>query len=142
MQIATTGLVLRQVKVGEADRILTILTPDLGDHIRPRPGAVMRMKKPAVQCHRACSATQNFPCPAAAATYFVDAAQIKNVFHGVSATVEGMALASLYGGDRHAELSPAPAEGEADAQLRLLLNCLYMLSEQKLPMCGMLKADL
>ena len=30
MQIATTGLVLRQVKVGEADRILTILTPDLG----------------------------------------------------------------------------------------------------------------
>ena len=30
MQVATTGLVLRQVKVGEADRILTILTPDLG----------------------------------------------------------------------------------------------------------------
>lgn len=39
MQIATTGLVLRQVKVGEADRILTILTPDLGSY-RPRPGAV------------------------------------------------------------------------------------------------------
>ena len=30
MQTATTGLVLRQVKVGEADRIITILTPELG----------------------------------------------------------------------------------------------------------------
>ena len=30
MQIATTGLVLRQVKLGEADQILTLLTPDLG----------------------------------------------------------------------------------------------------------------
>ena len=29
-QTATTGLVLRQVKVGEADQILTLLTPDLG----------------------------------------------------------------------------------------------------------------
>ena len=39
MQVATTGLVLRQVKVGEADRILTILTPDLGV-CRRRPAAV------------------------------------------------------------------------------------------------------
>ena len=30
MQISTSGLVLRQVKVGEADQILTILTPDRG----------------------------------------------------------------------------------------------------------------
>lgn len=40
MQVATTGLVLRQVKVGEADRILTILTPDLGVECRRRPAAV------------------------------------------------------------------------------------------------------
>ena len=30
MPIATMGLVLRQVRVGEADQILTLLTPDLG----------------------------------------------------------------------------------------------------------------
>ena len=30
MQVATTGLVLRQDKVGEADRSLTSLTPDRG----------------------------------------------------------------------------------------------------------------
>lgn len=40
MQVATTGLVLRQVKVGEADRILTILTPDLGVVSARRPAAV------------------------------------------------------------------------------------------------------
>ena len=48
MQIATTGLVLRQVKVGEADRILTILTP--GGHIGLGPGQSAD-EKPAVQCH-------------------------------------------------------------------------------------------
>ena len=68
--------------------------------------------------------------------YFVDAAQIKKVFYGISATVEGMALAS-YMAEIALELSPAPPE--ADAQLRLLLNCLYMLSERRYP-CAQLKA--
>lgn len=45
MQIATTGLVLRQVKVGEADRILTILTPDLGVISASARGS-LRMKSP------------------------------------------------------------------------------------------------
>ena len=30
MQLVTPGLVLREVKVGESDRILTILTPEHG----------------------------------------------------------------------------------------------------------------
>ena len=49
------------------------------------------------------------------------------MFHGISATIEGMALAS-YMAEIAMELAPAPPE--ADAQLRLLLNCLYMLSER------------
>jgi DNA repair protein RecO (recombination protein O) len=60
--------------------------------------------------------------------YFVDNAQVKKVFHGISATIEGMALAS-YMAEIAMELAPAPPE--ADAQLRLLLNCLYMISEHK-----------
>ena len=60
---------------------------------------------------------------------------MKKVFHGISATVEGMALAS-YMSEIAMELSPAPPE--ADAQLRLLLNCLYMVSEKKYP-CAQLK---
>lgn len=68
--------------------------------------------------------------------YFVDTAQVKKVFHGISASIEGMALAS-YMAEIAAELSPAPPE--ADAQLRLLLNCLYMISERHYP-CAQLKA--
>ena len=128
MQIATTGLVLRQVKVGEADRILTILTPDLGVISASARGS-LRMKSPLF------SATglfcySEFSLSSGRSHFFVDAAQIKKVFHGVSATVEGMALAS-YMAEIAMELSPTPAEGEADAQLRLLLNCLYMISEHK-----------
>ena len=54
----------------------------------------------------------------------------------MSASFEGMALAS-YMAEIAAELSPAPPE--ADAQLRLLLNCLYMISERHYP-CAQLKA--
>ncbi len=43
------GLVLRAVKVGEADQILTVLTPERGAvSIRPRQSAA---EKQAVQCH-------------------------------------------------------------------------------------------
>ena len=128
MPIATTGLILRQIKVGEADRILTILTPDLGVISASAKGS-MRLK------NKLFSATglfcySEFSLTSGRSHYFIDTAQIKNVFHGISATVEGMGLAS-YMAEIAAELSPAPPESEA--QLRLLLNCLYMLSEQKRP---------
>ena len=126
MPIATTGLILRQIKVGEADRILTILTPDLGVISASAKGS-MRLK------NKLFSATglfcySEFSLTSGRSHYFIDTAQIKNVFHGISATVEGMGLAS-YMAEIAAELSPAPPESEA--QLRLLLNCLYMLSEKK-----------
>ena len=128
MPIATTGLILRQVKVGEADRILTILTPDLGVISASAKGS-LRLK------NKLFSATglfcySEFSLTSGRSHYFIDTAQIKNVFHGISASVEGMGLAS-YMAEIAGELSPAPPESEA--QLRLLLNCLYMLSEQKRP---------
>lgn len=128
MQIATTGLILRQVKVGEADRILTILTPDLGVISASAKGS-MRLK------NRLFSATglfcySEFSLTSGRSHYFIDTAQVKNVFHGISNTVEGMGLAA-YMAEIASELSPAPPE--AEGQLRLLLNCLYMLSEGKRP---------
>ena len=128
MPIATMGLILRQIKVGEADRILTILTPDLGVISASAKGS-MRLK------NKLFSATglfcySEFSLTSGRSHYFIDTAQIKNVFHGISATVEGMGLAS-YMAEIAAELSPAPPESEA--QLRLLLNCLYALSKLDLP---------
>ena len=129
MPIATTGLILRQIKVGEADRILTILTPDLGVISASAKGS-MRLK------NKLFSATglfcySEFSLTSGRSHYFIDTAQIKNVFHGISATVEGMGLAILYG--RDCQPSFRLRRRKSEAQLRLLLNCLYMLSEQKRP---------
>lgn len=128
MQISTMGLVLRQVKVGEADSILTILTPDLGViSASAKRNLQLRSKLfsgTSLFCY------SEFGLTSGRSHYFVDSAQVQKIFHGISATIEGMALAS-YMAEVVMELSPSPPE--AEAQLRLLLNCLYMISEGKRP---------
>ena len=102
MQVATTGLVLRQVKVGEADRILTILTPDLGVVSASARGS-LRMKS-ALFSATGLFCYSEFTLTSGRSHYFVDTAQVKKVFHGISASIEGMALAS-YMAEIAAELS-------------------------------------
>ena len=92
MQTATTGLVLRQVKVGEADRIITILTPELGVVSASARGS-LRMKS-ALFSATGLFCYSEFTLSSGRSHYFVDNAQVKKVFHGISATIEGMALAS------------------------------------------------
>ena len=96
--------------MGEADRILTILTPDLGVVSASARGS-LRMKSALFSatglfCYSGIHAHQR------AQHYFVDTAQVKKVFHGISASIEGMALAS-YMAEIAAELSPAPPEADA-----------------------------
>ena len=129
MPIATTGLVLRQIKVGEADRILTILTPDLGVISASAKGS-MRLK------NKLFSATGLF-----CYSEFSLTSGRSHVFHRYRAGQKRVSWSfrqrwkawgwPLYMAEIAAELSPAPPE--AEAQLRLLLNCLYMISEQKRP---------
>lgn len=128
MQIATTGLVLHQVKVGEADQILTILTPDLGVISASAKGSLRLKNRLFSACGLFCYS--EFSLTSGRSHYFVDSAQIKKVFHGISDTVEGMCLAT-YMAEIAISLSPAPPE--ADAQLRLLLNSLYMIGTKRLP---------
>lgn len=129
MPIATTGLVLRQVKVGEADRILTILTPELGVVSASAKGSLRLKNKLFSACGLFCYS--EFVLNSGRTSYFVDSGQVKQVFHGLSQTVEGMSLAT-YLAEIAITLSPAPPE--AGQQLRLLLNCLYMISESKRPL--------
>lgn len=63
--------------------------------------------------------------------YTIREAEVRNVFHGISSTIEGMSLA-MYLAEMAAALSPTGEE--AAKELRLLLNCLYMISEGK-PTC-------
>lgn len=129
MRIATTGLVLRQVKVGEADQILTLLTPDLGVVSASAKGSLRLKNKLFSASGLFCYS--EFSLTSGRTHYFVDSAQVKKVFHGISESVEGMCLAT-YMVEIVLSLSPAPPE--ADAQLRLLLNSLYMIGQKKMPL--------
>lgn len=129
MQIATTGLVLRQVKLGEADQILTLLTPDLGVISASAKGSLRLKNKLFSASGLFCYS--EFSLTSGRSHYFVESAQVKKVFHGISESVEGMCLAT-YMAEIAIALSPAPPE--AEAQLRLLLNSLYMIGQKKLPM--------
>ena len=128
-QTATTGLVLRQVKVGEADQILTLLTPDLGVVSASARGSLRLKNKLFSACGLFCYS--EFVLTHGRSSYFVDSAQVKRVFHGLAQSVEGMALA-MYLAEIAVALSPAPPESQE--HLRLLLNCLYMISEGKHPL--------
>lgn len=129
MQTAMTGLVLRQVKVGEADQILTILTAEAGVISASARGSLRLKNKLFSACGLFCYS--EFTLTAGRSTYFVDNAQIKQSFHKLGQSVEGMALA-VYLAEIAVSLSPAPPE--AAEHLRLLLNCLYMISEGKRPL--------
>lgn len=128
-QTATTGLVLRQVKVGEADQILTILTPDLGVISASARGSLRPKNRLFSACGLFCYS--EFVITQGRSSYFVDSAQIKRSFYGLSRSVEGMSLA-MYLAEIAAALSPALPESAE--HLRLLLNTLYMISEGKRPL--------
>lgn len=64
-------------------------------------------------------------------TWFLEEAVPQKKFYGLSASIEGMSLA-MYMAELVTTMPPSPAE--AKAQLRLLLNCLYVIAEQKKPL--------
>lgn len=128
MQLVTPGLVLREVKVGESDRILTILTPEHGLLSCTAKGSLRLKSKLFSACGLFCYS--EFTLFAGRSLYRVDDAQVKNVFHGLADRLDAMALA-MYMAEIVLLLSPSGAEG--DVLLRLLLNSLYLLSEKHAP---------
>lgn len=125
MRMTTMGLVLRATKTGEADRALLILTPD---------GLVSAMAKGALRLkNKLFSGTglfcySEFTLFEGKSMFVVDSVDVRQVFWGIHESVEKMALA-MYFAELASTLSPTGQE--ADAQLRLLLNSLYFLSEDK-----------
>jgi len=129
MQINTMGLVLRAVRVGEADQILTVLTPGNGVLSASARGSLRLKNKLFSACGLFCYS--EFAITLGRKTNFIDSAAVSKVFHGLSKTVEGTALAA-YLSELTITLAPEPPES-ADC-LRLLLNTLYMTAEQKRPL--------
>ena len=122
----TTGLVLKETRYKESDRILTILTPGLGVISASAQSSLRLKSKLFSACGLFCYS--EFTLVPGRNMYTVREAEVKNVFHGISASIEGMSLA-MYLAELAAALTPTGQE--AEKELRLLLNCLYMISEGK-----------
>ena len=130
----TLGLVLKETRYKESDRILTILTPGLGVISASAQSSLRLKSKLFSACGLFCYS--EFTLVPGRNMYTVREAAVKNVFHGISSSIEGMSLA-MYLAEMAAALTPTGQE--AERELRLLLNCLYMLSERSYP-CRQLKA--
>ncbi len=127
--IVTPGLVLREIKYKESDRILTILTPGQGVISAMAKGSLRLKSKLFSSCGLFCySEFTLFP---GKNMYTVNEAQSKTVFHGLSHSVEAMSLA-MYMSEIAMMLTPS--QGEAETVLRLLLNSLYLAQKENAPL--------
>ena len=122
----TMGLVLKETRYREADRILTILTPKLGVITAMAANSLRLKSKLFSACGLFCYS--EFTLVPGRNMYTVREAEVQNIFHGVSSSIEGVSLA-MYLTEMAAALSPTGEE--AARELRLVLNSLYMISEHR-----------
>ena len=124
--IVTPGLVLKETRYKESDRIITLLTPGLGVISASAQSSLRLKSKLFSACGLFCYS--EFVLLPGRNMYTIREAEVRNVFHGISSTIEGMSLA-MYMAEMASALSPTG--DEAAKELRLLLNCFYMISEKK-----------
>lgn len=129
MQLTTMGIVVREVKTGENDRIISILTPQYGIISAAAKGSLRLKSKLFSSTGLFCYS--EFNLEDGYTIYRVKEAEVKEVFYGIRQSIEGMALA-MYCAELACVFSP---DGE-DAQevMRLLLNSFYFISEGKRPL--------
>ncbi len=128
-QMVTDGLVIRDFHIGEADRILTILTRKLGV-IRASARGARRMK------NSLSSATQllchsDFTLYKGREKYIIDEAEPLDLFMGVRSDLEKLALAQYFC-ELEETLAPREESGEeTELALRLALNALSFLETKR-----------
>ena len=128
MLIVTDALVIRSSEYGENDRLLTLLSPEHGRMQVIAKGA-RKMVSKQMQCAQLfCYA--NYELYEKRGMYWLRSGNIQSSFYRLSENLEAMALAHYLcdvAGDLCGE------EVGAESLLRLLLNCLYVLSEKDIP---------
>ena len=87
----TMGLVLKETRYREADRILTILTPKLGVITAMAANSLRLKSKLFSACGLFCYS--EFTLVPGRNMYTVREAEVQNIFHGVSSSIEGVSLA-------------------------------------------------
>ena len=101
--IVTPGLVLKETRYKESDRILTILTPELGVISASAQSSLRLKNKLFSACGLFCYS--EFVLLPGRNMYTIREAEVRNVFHGISSTIEGMSLA-MYMAEMASALSP------------------------------------
>ena len=128
LQITTDGIVLKSQDYKENDKLLTILTRELGVVFAVARGAKRLSSKMSASSNQ--FAFSNFVFFFNKDKYTVDSADSIDLFFGLNSDISKLALASYF-----CELSSlfAPENMPAEQYLKLLLNALFMLEKDKRP---------
>ena len=122
--IVTPGLVLKETRYKESDRIITILTPGLGVISASAQSSLRLKNKLFSACGLFCYS--EFVLLPGRNMYTVREAESKNVFHGIASSIEGMSLA-MYMAEMAAALSPTGEEAEKELfELRTMSECGFL----------------
>lgn len=124
-RFVTCGLVLRETVTRDADKILTVLTPDRGRLSVIARGARRKGSRVAAACQLL--AYSEMTLYEKGRWAMLDAADTIELFDGLRQDLTALSLAAYF-----AELTEAVSDGSGDV-LPLLLNALYALSALKKP---------
>lgn len=127
MSLTTTkGLIIKEQKVGEADRLVTILTEDLGIIRAFAPGA-LKIKSRNISATSLLSYSE-LTIYQSRDTYKINEARSKEIFFRLRDNIVNLSLAGYF---CELLMNLAPVFEPAGDYLRLTLNCLYLLCEKK-----------
>lgn len=127
MSLTTTnGLIIKEQKVGESDRLVTILTADLGLIRAFAPGA-LKFKSKNISSTSLLSYSE-LSIYQSRDTYKINSARSIEIFFGLRDDIANLSLAGYF---CELLMNLAPQYEPADNYLKLMLNCLYLLCEKK-----------
>lgn len=126
MKFITNGLIIKEQNIGEKDKLVTVLTESHGI-VKGFAHGAKDIK------NQKCAATgllcySRLTLHKSKDSYIIGDARAVKIFSGLRNSIEAMYLGQYF-----CELAAAlcPKEQEAGAHLSLILNALYLLSEQK-----------
>ena len=126
MKTITYGLIIMEKNIGEKNKLITALTKDFGvvkgfvhgakDIKSPKCAATSLLTYSRLTLHKRKD------------SYIIGDAKVEKIFSGLRKSIEKMYLSQYF-----CQIASAvcPQEQEAEEQLSLILNGLYLLSENK-----------
>lgn len=129
MEIKTDGLVIKETYTGESDRVITVLTRDAGV-IRSFAKGARGIRSSSLSSTRLLTYSSFVFHQNEKGVYTVRSSVAKELFYPLREDITKLALAQYFAQLVH-EFSPD--ETESEQMLRLILNAIYFLIEDKRP---------